>query len=456
MAALTCTQATDIFQYVLKTVMQLQETDPLYISMQQNGVTNIFDLVSINTSEINMFTYKDDAGTVHPLKRGDIGLFRAFIGFILYRANTGNPINDADWLNVTVGEFNAFRISPDFIASNSGMTTTAPATRMANPTSVPTPRVKDPVMEFKRGIKRDITYFTPLKDEKQWDTWQCTTVAQAHAQDISEVLDPTYTPITVEEMELFDEKQKYMFAAFERNLLTDQGKAFVRDYAQTYDAQAIYKDLCAYALQSTKASLDSSAILSYLTSVRCGDGSWRGTTHAFILHWQDQVRKYETLVPPSDHFSDGQKRSMLENAVHPQPELRAVKNQANQHKTQTGLDLTYKQYSNILLSAASQFDAQFTAKSTAARLSAKHCSIYEHDITADVDGDTFFDIDSDLETIQAFNSMTKAPPPTYNSYPRLTSNQWHRLSPDAQTNWDKFTQAEKGVILEMQPLPAPN
>ena len=35
-----------------------------------------------------------------------------------------------------------------------------------------------------------------------------------------------------------------------------------------------------------------------------------------------------------------------------------VKTQANQHKTQTGVDLTYKQYSNLLLSAASQFDAQ--------------------------------------------------------------------------------------------------
>src|SRR5688572_30179948 len=136
--------------------------------------------------------------------------------------------------------------------------------------------------------------------------------------------------------------------------------------------------------------------------------------HNTCLHssLQDQVRKYETLVPISDHFSDGQKRTMLENAVHPQMELQAVKTQANQHKTQSGVDLTYKQYSNLLLSAASQFDAQFTTKSYNTRAAAKRRSAYDHEIyqaPQDADGDTFYDIDSDVETIQAFNSVTNKP-----------------------------------------------
>jgi hypothetical protein len=208
-------------------VMQLAETGPLYICMQQNGVTNIFDLVSIRTSEIPTLTYKDAEKNVLPLNRGEIGLFRAFIGFILYRSAIGDPIDDADWLQVMAAEFNCYRISPDFIESNSGTTTGTTVTR---PTVTHTPRAKDPVAEFKRGIKRDITYFTPLKEEKQWDTWQCTTIALARAQDVSEVLEPTYVPTTSEETELFNEKQKYMYAAFEINLLTDQGKAFIRDY----------------------------------------------------------------------------------------------------------------------------------------------------------------------------------------------------------------------------------
>lgn len=50
------------------------------------------------------------------------------------------------------------------------------------------------------------------------------------------VLDPTDTPAIAEDAELFYEKQKYMFAVFEKILLTDQGKAFVREHFHDSDA----------------------------------------------------------------------------------------------------------------------------------------------------------------------------------------------------------------------------
>lgn len=368
----------------------------------------------------------------------------AFNAFVLYKHSIGETITNADWKLLTKKEFDDFRVSPTFLAGHPGTTVPIPATSAS--ISTQQPKAKDPVLEFKRGIKRDINLFSAIKEDKQWDAWQRATIAQACAQDVSEILDSNYVPAPAD-ANLFDEKQKYMFAVFERNLLTDQGKALVRDYADKYDAQSIYRDLSAYALHSTKAALDSSNMLSYITSVRLGDGSWRGSTHAFILHWQDQVRKYETLVDPGDHFSDGQKPTMLENTVHPVSELRVVKTQAAQHKTQTGRDLTYREYTQLLLSAAAQFDAQFTTKSSAAKSASKRRTVYEHDVqeATEVDDDVFFDIDSDLNTIHAYNSITRNK--AFN-YPRLTSDQWHRLSSEAQANWDKFTPAEKTVILE--------
>jgi len=59
-----------------------------------------------------------------------------------------------------------------------------------------------------------------------------------------------------------------------------------------------------------------STILSYITSARLGDGSWKNETHAFILNWQDQFRKYETIDPVAGHFSEGPKKAMLQNAVY--------------------------------------------------------------------------------------------------------------------------------------------
>ena len=100
---------------------------------------------------------------------------------------------------------------------------------------------------------------------------------------------------------------------------------------------------------------------------------------------------------------------MLENAVHPVSELCVVKTQAAQHKTQSSKDLTYREYTQLLLSTAAHFDAQFTAMFPAAKFASKKCMVYEHDVTheaTDMDDDVFVDIDSDLDTIQAFNCIT--------------------------------------------------
>ena len=107
----------------------------------------------------------------------------------------------------------------------------------------------------------------------------------------------------------------------EAKVLTDRGKAFVCEHENDFDAQAVYKKLVDHHLCSTKAMIDSSTILSYVTSAQLGNGEWHGSTEGFILHWENQVRLYERQVQLYDHFSDGQKRTMLENAVAPIPEL---------------------------------------------------------------------------------------------------------------------------------------
>lgn len=64
--------------------------------------------------------------------------------------------------------------------------------------------------------------------------------------------------------------------------------------------------------------------------------------HSYILHWQDQVRKYEKLVSTKDHLLDSLKRIMLENVIYNIPELRFVKIADDQHKAQSGTELMYK------------------------------------------------------------------------------------------------------------------
>jgi hypothetical protein len=74
------------------------------------------------------------------------------------------------------------------------------------------PRVKDLVLEFKKGIKLDPASFAVLKDNKQcWDSVHQTLEAQpACYHNVDDVLDLSYVPYTVKDIVLLYEKQKSM------------------------------------------------------------------------------------------------------------------------------------------------------------------------------------------------------------------------------------------------------
>jgi hypothetical protein len=294
--------------------------------------------------------------------------------------------------------------------------------------------------------------FPILKDEKFNDTWHRSFSNQARAQDLSQILDSAYKPTTAEDKELFEEKQKFLYAVLESKVLTDRGKAIVREHEDDFDAQAVYKKLVEHHLRSTKAMIDSSTILSYVTSIRLGTGQWRGSTESFIINWQNQVRLYERQVPASDHFSDGQKRTMLENAVAPIDELRQVKNNADLEKTRTGKPLTYSQYTSLLLSAASAYDEQYKPK-----LSNRQVLLHEFhdDYDAAQSDDDPFDIDAPVSTIQAFAHNRRLKPP-FKPNPtrvRMPRERWLSLSDKDRLAWDQLDDKAKATILGFDERP---
>ena len=61
--------------------------------------------------------------------------------------------------------------------------------------------------------------------------------------------------------------------------------------------------------------------------------------HSFILHWQDQVRKYVALDPQQNTLQDNFLLTMLQNVVNPVEELRIVKTQAEQMSVTDGMFL---------------------------------------------------------------------------------------------------------------------
>jgi hypothetical protein len=337
-------------------------------------------------------------------------------------------------MQLELEEFQRFRSSKEwFSISNNPVQAFAPTGGK---------RAPDLVADFKKGIKRDANMFPTLKQDKQWDNWQRAVIAQARAQDLSDVLDPTFVPLGIEGGKLFSEKQKFMYAVFERTLVSDKGKALVRQHLGDFNAQHLYKTLCAYSLQSTKASIDSRDLLQYITSNRLGDGKWKSSTHAYILHWQDQVRRYEDLVPKVDHFSPGQKRAMIENAVSQIDELRVVKTQAAHDQVRTGKALTYDEYASLLLSASQTYDAQFEISKGIRNKPSRN--VYNHEFQT---YDNEYNIDSDIHDLQALE-IREFYNVAFQRGPKLNKDQWTRLPSDAQTTWDLLSPEAKHIILE--------
>jgi len=173
--------------------------------------------------------------------------------------------------------------------------------------------------------------------------------------------------------------------------------------------------------------------LSYITSVHLGDGTWKSNTHKFILNWEEQVRQYEKLVELTDHFSEAIKMQMLQNCVHPIPELRQVKTQADQIMTHSGKKLTYSKYVVLLSSASAQYDSQFESNLGPKAAVRRQVSMHESYSSQDV-----YNIDTPTSTIltnrTSFEAMMPGPV-------------WSKLTPEDKAIWDKLSDQTKTLIL---------
>ena len=444
----TRAEAKEAFNHVLNIVLGRGDSSPLKSSLLTEGITDIFDLITITDDVIDSLLYEDLAtpGKTNPVKKGDKMLLRCFLAYQLYLESESV---DFDYKAITQANFDNFRISS---AYRDTINRPAPTTSLSVPAAPTTSASSNtsmysPVAMFRRAIKKDPSLFPTLKDDKYHDVWHRSFNTQAVAQDVSDVLNETYVPTTSDDIALFSEKQKYLYAVLESKVLTDRGKAIIREHEHDFDAQKVYQKIKSYHLKSTKAKMESSVILSYITSTKLGDGTWNGSTEAFIINWQNQVRLYEKHVPPSDHFSDGQKRIMLQNAVNGIDELRQVKNTADHMGATTGSALSYDEYITLLLSAASAYDDQFKPKK-AKRHVLFHDISDEYVTQDDDDPDTTFDIDCPVSSIQAYatNFRPRFGKPNTTSV-RMPSDKWFSLDAASKATWDRLDDKAKSIIL---------
>ena len=294
---------------------------------------------------------------------------------------------------------------------------------------------------FQRGIKRDPSLFPELKKDTGYKNWKRETIAVARSQGCINVFDSAYHPLTVQQRDLFQLQKEYMYSVFIKTLLTDKGRELVRFHEVDADAQEVFRLLDQFYTTNVVGQDQQFKTLHYITSARLGDGTWNGTTHAFILHFQEQIRAYHSYVKPTELLSEPLQLILLQNAVDGVPALSQVKTTQQQLHVTQGTEITYHQYCQLLSTAALTLDKQ---KSTSGSTTRRQRRVYYTDTGHEIFPESY-NIDTPLEDLSS-----TIPYDVYETV-RIPSDRWSNISQEGKQAWIKMSQADRASILGLPP-----
>ena len=235
---------------------------------------------------------------------------------------------------------------------------------LSGPISSPRPAGYSPaaieLMGFKKGIKREIAAYPSLKDERYFDGFKRSLLIVAKSHELSEVLDPNYTPGSEpEEKECFEAKQTFMFSVFNAILQTDMGKTFVRRHFAHTDAQAVWKELSEHMRRSSKRDSEKRRLTQYVTNTVLDD-NFKGTTEQFALHFNEQFRQLEEISEDDEKLPPTVKLTLLQTAVRSINDLRIVETlnefQSTTHGHGSSTSLSYDTKYYLLINACVRYD----------------------------------------------------------------------------------------------------
>ena len=111
----------------------------------------------------------------------------------------GTRMQDDDWLAMDISAYRTALESVPKLPTTTPRPTPRAASNATTPATAPSASPYTKAALFKRGIKRDPAAFPVLKQQKYYQLWKRTFMAQARAQDVSNVTDEKYNPTAQED-----------------------------------------------------------------------------------------------------------------------------------------------------------------------------------------------------------------------------------------------------------------
>ena len=149
---------------------------------------------------------------------------------------------------------------------------------------------------FKKGTKRDASVYPIFKNDKYYDTFQRSFLANLKAQVLYDVADPDHDPENggIYEKELLKGKQSFVYSVLVTSLQTEKGRELVKEFEG--DARSIILQLHHYHTKSNVAQHDIITLTTDITNLTLND-SWKGTVRQFLSHFKKKLRLLDSLVP---------------------------------------------------------------------------------------------------------------------------------------------------------------
>ena len=113
------------------------------------------------------------------------------------------------------------------------------------------------------------------------------------------------------EQQLFTEKQNFVYAVLLKALQTDYGRALVREHEHDKDAQQVLYELHQHHKDSELSGAEVLQLTTYMANLKLTD-NWRGIPTQFLLHFKEQLRLLDSLVPLDEQLPDSTMMAFLQ------------------------------------------------------------------------------------------------------------------------------------------------
>ena len=176
----------------LEHVLSVLSSDVYLLVFEEAGITTIYDLLTVDLADLKGLTPLDSESNLVQMTAVHLGKIKKLLAW--YQNQEDASVST--WYTLTKENFN------QFIAQYVNSTPTSSITTTSKPSS-----------DMLQGVKRNITDYPRLREDKMWMSYNRNLRALAATHALSEVLNPEYVP-TLEKEADFQAKNTFMYSVF--------------------------------------------------------------------------------------------------------------------------------------------------------------------------------------------------------------------------------------------------